>query len=116
MVVDWHDTALFCVALGIMLMSCLDALFTLNILALGGEELNLVMKVLLEMDTGTFLIAKYCATALGVIFLVALSRFRMAGILPVRRLLEAICVGYACLIIYELYLLLVVASDVHFLA
>ncbi len=114
MIVDWHDTNLFCIALGIVLMSCMDALFTLNILALGGEELNLAMKVLLEMDTGSFLFGKYCATAVGVIFLVALSRYRMGGVLSVRRLLEVICIGYGCLIIYELYLLVGVASVVHF--
>ena len=114
MLIDWYDTPLFCIAMGIVIMSCMDALFTLNLLALGAEELNLAMKVLLDMDTGSFLLGKYCATAVGVVFLVALSRFRMGGVLPVRRLLEVICIGYGMLMIYELYLLVAVASDVRF--
>ena len=68
------------------------------------------MKVLLEIDTTTFLIGKYCATAAGVVVLVALSRYRLAGLFKVRRVLEMICAGYVCLIIYELYLLVAVAS------
>ena len=114
MILDWHDTPLFCIAMGIVLMSCMDALFTLNLLALGAEELNLAMKVLLDMDTGSFLLGKYCATAVGVVFLVAVSRFRLWGVLPVRRILEALCIGYAMLMIYELYLLVAVASDIIF--
>ena len=41
MILDWHDSGLFLLAVSIMIMSCMDAFFTLRILALGGEELNL---------------------------------------------------------------------------
>jgi hypothetical protein len=113
-ILDWHDTTLFGVAMAIVIMSCLDALFTLNIIALGGEELNLAMRLLLDMDTSAFLLVKYCATAAGVVFLVATARVRVGGIVRVRRLLETICLLYGCLIIYELYLLVAVASEVGF--
>ena len=97
------------VAIAIVLMSCLDAFFTLNLLAMGAEEINYFMKVLIETDTSTFLNIKLLTTCAGVIFLVAWSRFRLGGFLKVRRILEALCAIYACLIIWELYLLASVA-------
>jgi hypothetical protein len=50
-IVDLHDKGLVFLGLTIVLMSVMDAFFTLNILALGGEELNLLMKALLDTDT-----------------------------------------------------------------
>ena len=89
----------------------MDALFTLNLIALGGEELNLAMQMVMDVSTEAFLLVKYSATGAGVVFLVATARMRLAGVLRVRRVLESICVAYGALIIYELYLLVVVASE-----
>jgi hypothetical protein len=108
--VDWYDPGLFMVAMAIVTMSCLDAIFTLKLLSLGGEELNWVMLQLLETDLRLFLWVKYMVTTGGVILLVALSRVRMLGVLRVRNVLQAIGGIYICLIIYELYLLLAVAT------
>ncbi len=97
------------VAMAIVLMSCIDAFFTLQLLNLGAQEMNYFMQVLLAADTSTFLLAKFSMTALGVICLVAFARFRLGGIVRVRRVLEALCGMYACLIIWELYLLTFIA-------
>jgi len=110
-IVDWHDAGLFMVAMGIILMSLMDALFTLNLLSLGAEEINYFMKVLIESDASLFLLVKLTTTATGVVLLVAFARFRLAGIFRVRRILETLCGAYACLIIWELYLLVAVAAD-----
>jgi len=110
-IVDLHDQGLFMLALAIIVMSCMDAFFTLNLLAMGAEEVNYFMKVLIETDVTQFLAVKYTATAGGVVFLVAFARFRMAGILPVRRILEAVCAIYSCLILWELYLLIGIAYN-----
>lgn len=110
-IVDWHDKGLFMVAMAIILMSLMDALFTLNLLSLGAEEINYFMKVLIESDSSLFLLVKLSVTATGVVLLVAYARFRLAGILRVRRILETLCGIYACLIIWELYLLVAVAAD-----
>ena len=110
-ILDWYDSGLFMVAMGIVLMSCIDALFTLNLLRMGAEELNYFMKVLIEADVSTFLIVKLMLTCGGVLFLVAFQRFRLGGVLQVRRVLEAMCAVYSCLIVWELYLLLAVARD-----
>jgi hypothetical protein len=110
-VVDWHDSGLFALAIAIVVMSCMDAWFTLHLLSIGGEEVNWFMAVLLEKDVSTFLAIKYMVTGAGVIVLVALARFRLGGLLPVRRVLEALTAGYACLLIYEVYLLVEVAGQ-----
>ncbi len=109
-IVDWYDPGLFMVAMGIITMSCMDAIFTLKLLSLGGEELNWAMLQLLDRDVHLFLWVKYAVTAGGVILLVALSRVRMLHVLRVRNILEGVCGIYACLIIYELYLLVAVAT------
>jgi hypothetical protein len=104
-IVDLHDKRLVFLGLTIVLMSVMDAFFTLNILALGGEELNLLMKALLDTDTYSFLLVKYWMTAIGVVILIAMARMRFAGLVSVRRILQSICAMYACLMIYEVYLL-----------
>jgi len=81
----------------------------LNLLNLGAQELNYFMDVLIATDTTAFLLAKFSLTSLGVICLVAFARFRLGGILRVRRVLEVLCAMYACLIVWELYLLAFVA-------
>jgi hypothetical protein len=110
-VLDWHDSGLFLLAMSIVVMSCMDAWFTLQLLSIGGEEVNWFMAVLLDNDVSTFLAIKYAVTGAGVIVLVALARFRLGGLLPVRRVLEALVATYACLLIYEVYLLVEVAGQ-----
>lgn len=109
-VIDLYDTGLFFLAVSIILMSVMDAFFTLKIIAMGGEELNLAMKVLLETDTYSFVLVKYWATALGVVMLIAMSRMRFMGVLRVRRILQGVFLMYATLMIYEVYLLVVQIS------
>jgi len=108
--VDVYDAGLVMVSLAIVLMSCLDAFFTLKLLSMGASEINFFMKALIETDTSTFLIIKLLCTCTGVLFLTAMARYRLAGVLQVRRVLELLCGIYACLIVWELFLLAVVAT------
>ncbi len=109
-VLDWYDPSLFIMAMAVISMSCLDAIFTLRLLSLGGEEVNWFMRVLLEDDVRLFMIVKYAITGAGVIFLVAMSRMPFLGVLRVRNILGGICVIYTTLIFYELYLLAAIAT------
>jgi len=102
---DWHDSGMLYLALAIVIMSCVDALFTLNLLAVGGEEVNLFMKAMIEADVDRFLVTKISLTGAGVVVLVAASRYRLLGIVTVRRILQLICLGYVVLIGHELILL-----------
>jgi hypothetical protein len=98
------------VSLSIVLMSCLDAFFTLELLSMGANEVNYLMKVLIDSGSSSFLTAKLLITCAGVVFLTAMARFRIAGVLRVRRILEALCAVYACLIVWELFLLAAVVT------
>jgi hypothetical protein len=109
-VLDWYEPKLFVIAMAIILMSCLDALFTLKLLWMGGEEINWFMRSLLEHNAQLFLIVKYTITAVGVIFLVAFSRMSVLKVLRVRNVLSIMCGIYATLMLYELYLLVAIAT------
>ncbi len=102
---DWHEPRVLFLVLAILLMSCTDALFTLNLLAIGGEELNALMDALIRTDIETFLYVKIGVTAACVVLLAFAAPRHFMGRLPVVRLLQLFCGGYAALIVYEIYLL-----------
>jgi len=109
---DWHEPRILYIALGIMLMSCTDALLTLNLLAVGAEELNLFMDGLIGRDVGEFLAVKLGLTAGGIVLLVIAAKRRFLGRVQVIRILELFFVGYVLLIAYELYLINLFLSDI----
>jgi hypothetical protein len=102
---DWHEPRVLYLALGVVLMNCADALFTLNILAAGGRELNGIMELAISGDTSRFLMLKIGLTSMSVVFLVMLANRRFMGRFRVMRLLQLFCAGYGVLMVYELYLL-----------
>jgi hypothetical protein len=108
--VDVYDPGLIMVSLAIVLMSCMDAFFTLQLLSFGANEVNYFMKTLIESDIRSFLTTKLLITCSGVVFLTAMARYRLAGVVQVRRILEVLCGIYACLIVWELFLLVSVAT------
>ena len=109
-VLDWYEPRLFVIAMAIILMSCLDAFFTLKLLWMGGEEINWFMRSLLEHNAQLFLLVKYTITAGGIILLVAFSRMSVLKVLRVRNVLFVTCGIYAALMLYELYLLVAIAT------
>lgn len=102
---DWHEPRVLYMALAIVLMSCADALFTLNLLAAGGEELNVIMQALLGQGTRWFLWAKIGLTGLSIVVLVTVARRLLLGRVPVLWLIQLFFVGYVMLIAWEIYLL-----------
>jgi hypothetical protein len=102
---DWHEPRVLYIALSILLMSCADALFTLNLLAVGGEELNGVMRVLLDRDVRWFLWSKIGLTGIGIVALVIAVRRLLLGRVPVLWLLQSFFWLYVALIAWEIYLL-----------
>lgn len=103
--VDWYEPRLFYIAVGILLLCCMDAAFTLNLLQRGASEANPFMAWLLEIDTQLFLVTKFALTAAGLVFLVAHKNFVVFNRLTVRHTLHGLLFGYALLIQYELVLL-----------
>lgn len=103
--VDWYEPRLLYVAVGILLLCCTDAAFTLNLLQHGASEANPFMAWLLEIDTQLFLVTKFALTAAGLVFLVAHKNFLVFNRFTVRHTLHGLLFGYALLIQYELVLL-----------
>jgi hypothetical protein len=103
--VDWYDPNLFAVAMGIFLLSCLDAQLTLLLLSAGAVEINGLMAAFLDAGSGIFVNAKLGMTASALIYLVAHSSRRVLAILPVRHVLYAIFAGYFLVFCYQLDML-----------
>ena len=101
---DWHEPRVLYLALAVLLLSCTDALFTLNLLLLGANEANILMDSMLAEGVDAFLSVKIGMTAISVVVLVAAARRRFFGLFRTVRLLQLICLGYVVLIGYELWL------------
>jgi hypothetical protein len=110
LLLDFYEPRMIYLAIAILLLSCTDAFFTLNLLGAGAEEVNLVMKALLNRSVGSFLWVKIAMTGGSVILLVVLAQRRFMGWFRVVRVMEAACLGYAALIVYEIVLLVSVTS------
>ena len=92
-------------AVTLMLFSCVDASFTLMLLAKGGEELNPVMNYFLQLGVAPFIAAKMAITVFGVFFFVAAWNFLAFAFIRVRFFLFISIGMYVALIIWELHLL-----------
>lgn len=103
--IDHYPWFLMFVVVGILLLSICDAVFTLQILANGGKELNWFMAVLIEESDSKFIALKLALTSLALILLVIHHNVQLTGKLRVRHLKYMVLVGYSLLMGYELHLL-----------
>ena len=103
---DWHHPWLFFLATGTMLLSCLDAFLTLQLLDNGAVEINPVMDSLIGRGTGSFAATKMLLTGGGILTLVFLSRARFMNLLRTGLILTIFFSFYACLVCYEFVYLL----------
>jgi hypothetical protein len=101
---DWHEPHVLYTALAIVLLSCTDALFTLNLLQIGAIEVNQIMDHLIQTSVERFLWIKIGTTIVSVLVLVFVAQRRILGQFRAIRILQGICVLYAGLIGYEIYL------------
>lgn len=102
---DWYDPKLVFTGIAVLLMSCLDALFTLTLLSKGANEANYFMARLLETGDGLFVAVKLAVTAFAILFLMMHSHFHVLRITSGKHLLQLAVVVYGVLIGYELILL-----------
>jgi hypothetical protein len=101
---DWHEPRILYLALGILLLSCTDALFTLNLLGAGANEGNAVMASMLDESVDRFLAVKIGVTAFSLVILVVAARRKLFRSFNTEHLLQLFCAGYVLLICYEIYL------------
>ena len=104
--VDWHDSRWLAVVMLILILSTVDAMLTLALVAQGtASEANPVMEPLLRGGGLEFALWKLGLTAGGVVTLTVLARQRVFGWLTAGTLLYLILGIYTALIGYELVLL-----------
>jgi len=102
---DWYNPRLVLMGLGIVFLSCMDALLTLTLLDRGAYEANRFMAHLLESGTVTFVTTKIAITCAGIIFLLMHSHFRILKVTSGKQMLMLLLSVYGALILYELVLL-----------
>ena len=104
--IDWHHPWLFFLAVGIMLMSCLDAFMTLQLIDRGMVEINPVMAAVIGQGTAAFAASKLFMTATGILALVFLAKARFMNRVRTGLFLTMFFSFYACLVCYEFIFLL----------
>ena len=98
---DWHHPWLSFLAVGTMIMSCVDAFMTLQLLQHGMVEANPVMAAILDQGTMAFVVSKITMTGTSILILVFLAKTRFLNRVRVGLFLTVIFSTYACLICYE---------------
>lgn len=101
---DHYDARLVIPSLTILVLCIIDAQLTLNLLARGATELNLIMQLALEKGAMIFLLTKYAMTASSVMFLLVHHQFRIFNIVQVRHIISAYAWIYIALLAYEISL------------
>ncbi len=99
---DWHHPWLFFLAVGTMILSCVDAFLTLQLLEKGMIEANPFMEATMRQGTGFFISVKLAMTALGIFVLVFLAKAHFLNRFRTGLFLTGFFTAYACLVCYEL--------------
>jgi len=99
--IDWHHPWLFFLAVGTMIMSCIDAFMTLQLLDRGMYEANPLMAAVLGQGATTFAVTKMLMTGTSILILVFLARSRFLNRFRTGLMLTVFFSVYACLICYE---------------
>lgn len=102
---DWHSSHLLAVAIGILLLSLVDAFLTLVLLQGGADEVNPLMAVLIYRSVTVFAALKMAMTGASIIFMVLLARYRFMRMLRVEWVLYGVLAAYVGLIGYEVWML-----------
>jgi hypothetical protein len=102
---DWHDSHLLAVSIGILLLSVADAFMTITLLAGGAVEVNPVMAAVVYRSATVFAAVKLSMTGLGVMLLVTLARYRFLRIIRVDVAMYCLLLVYLILLGYEYWML-----------
>ena len=89
--VDRYADRLMVCVVGILFLNICDALFTLRILAHGGEELNWFMAILIDDSVEKFIAVKMALTSLALIMLIIHHNVRIFYMVRVRHIVIRFC-------------------------
>ena len=103
---DWHHPWLFFLSTGTMLLSSMDAFFTLRLLEQGAVEVNPVMAMVMGHSIAVFAVTKMLLTGFGILALVYMARSRVFNRIRTGIFLTVFFSFYCCLVCYEFLLLI----------
>jgi hypothetical protein len=103
---DRFDALTLAIIVGLLGLTLVDGVLTVELLDVNSEEINPLMRHLLDRGHGAFFIGKYVLTATGLPLLLVYKNYRMFG--------TRFRVGYLLPLFLSLYLLLA-AYQVHLL-
>lgn len=103
--VDWHEPDLLFLAVTTLMLSVIDAFFTLTLLRHGATEVNPLMDYLLQQHPRMFAAVKMVLTGTGVLVLVAAARAHLFRIVRVKTVMQCMLLCYIALFAYEMWLL-----------
>jgi len=103
---DYLDPWLFFLATSIMLLSCFDAFFTLQLLDRGAIEINPIMAAVIGESALTFAVTKMLLTSFGILALVFMARSMFMNRIRIGLILTLLFSCYAVLVCYEFVFLM----------
>ena len=104
--VDHFSLAMLLGVLALVAASLVDAALTVQLLFVGGKEINPLMERLLTYGIGPFVVGKYLLTVAGIPLLLIFKNYRLFGTrLRVGHLIPLLVALYCVLIAYQLALL-----------
>lgn len=105
---DWYAPGLVLTGIGVVVLSCLDALLTLTLMEHGAYEANQFMAHLMDISINTFVATKIAITCAGILFLLMHSHFQILTVTSGRQVLKLLLFVYSMLIMYEIVLLVAI--------
>lgn len=105
--IDLHEPWVFYIAMGAFLLSVTDAFLTLQLMAIGSEELNPMLDYFLSKDVNLFVGIKFVISAACIMFLVMHKNYLLFNRVSGLQILMASIATYTVLVGYELSMLVV---------
>jgi hypothetical protein len=102
---DRFDSGVVTLAITLVLLSIVDSMLTLTLIAGGGTEVNPIMNSLLNYSVWAFAGVKMLLTAIPAVVLVAVGNLKLFGRMRARSMLAALVGLYLGLIVYEIGLI-----------
>ena len=103
--VDKYSWRAVAAVIAIILLSVLDAIFTVELIQIGAAcEANPVMDFFLRLGLAPYLLVKYALTVGSILVCLILKDYRMGGRVRVKWVIKSVLLFYVVLIVYELSL------------
>jgi hypothetical protein len=107
--IDWHHPHLMFLSLVMLGLSVADAFLTVTLLNAGAEEANPLLAWFVTLHPSAFAAVKMALTGVSTVLLVAVAESRLFRVISGRLVLQGLVLAYLALVLYEAWLLRVMA-------